>query len=134
MQGSDLEELETLEMVVTGIYGRSAKTFILVVVDGLEARDTQALSFYLEFYAQYVQLVNTYSTARLAIVLVKNIGSAVFGEQQLVTKNFNAFVIPAPDDAIVNKLSKKTEGQDTIVNFEILYVYLFISFLISLYN
>jgi hypothetical protein len=77
------------------------RPFILVVVDGLEASDTQALSFYLEFYAQYVQLVNTYSTGRLAIVLVKNIRSAVFGEQQLVTKNFNVFVIPAPDDAIV---------------------------------
>jgi hypothetical protein len=31
-----------------------AKTFILVVVDRLEASDTQVLSFYLEFYAQYV--------------------------------------------------------------------------------
>jgi hypothetical protein len=55
-----------------------------------------------------------------------------------VTIFFKVFVIPAPDDAIVNKLSKmhskKTEGQDTIVNFEILYVYLLVSFLISLYN
>jgi hypothetical protein len=36
-KGSDLEELETLEMVVTGIYGRSAKTFILVVVEGVRS-------------------------------------------------------------------------------------------------
>jgi hypothetical protein len=36
---SNLEQLKTLEMVVIGIYGKFAKTFILVVADGLEASD-----------------------------------------------------------------------------------------------
>jgi hypothetical protein len=50
---SNLEQLETLEMVVIGIYGKFAKTFILVVADGLEANDT-SFFFCLEFYPQYV--------------------------------------------------------------------------------
>jgi len=35
-----LEEFGTIEMVVSNIYGRFAKTFILVVADGLEDVDT----------------------------------------------------------------------------------------------
>jgi hypothetical protein len=35
-----LEKFGTIEMVVNSIYGRFAKTFILVVVDGLEDVDT----------------------------------------------------------------------------------------------
>jgi hypothetical protein len=35
-----LEQLKTLEMVGTRIYGKFVKTFILVVADGLEASDT----------------------------------------------------------------------------------------------
>jgi hypothetical protein len=35
MQRENLEELGTMELVVTGIYGRYAKAFILVVVDGI---------------------------------------------------------------------------------------------------
>jgi len=54
MQREDLEKLGTIEMVVIGIYGRFAKTFILVVANGLEAINTQVLVLFLEFYAQYV--------------------------------------------------------------------------------
>jgi hypothetical protein len=54
LQKEDLEELGTIEMVVIGIYGKFAKTFILVVADALEATNTQALALFLEFYAQYV--------------------------------------------------------------------------------
>jgi hypothetical protein len=35
----------TIEMVEIGIYGRSTKTFILVVANGLEAVDTHALHY-----------------------------------------------------------------------------------------
>jgi hypothetical protein len=40
IQRSNLEQLRTLEMVDTRIYGKFAKTFILVVANGLEATDT----------------------------------------------------------------------------------------------
>jgi len=43
IQRSNLEQLRTLNMVVMGIYGRFAKTFIFVVADGLKVGDTQAL-------------------------------------------------------------------------------------------
>ncbi len=67
-------------MVVTGIYGRFAKAFIFVAANGLKACDTQALYFYLEFYPQYVQLVNLYNTSKHATLLVKDIRNAVFGK------------------------------------------------------
>lgn len=47
IQRLDLEQLGTLKMVVTGIYGRFAKTFIFVIANGLKVGDTQALYFYL---------------------------------------------------------------------------------------
>lgn len=40
MQIQDLEKFGTIEMVVNNIYGRIAKTFILVVANGLEDVDT----------------------------------------------------------------------------------------------
>jgi hypothetical protein len=54
LQREDLEELGTIEMVVIGIYGKFAKTFILVLASGLEATNTQALVLFLEFYVQHV--------------------------------------------------------------------------------
>jgi hypothetical protein len=39
IQRSNLEPIGTLEMIVIGIYGKFAKTFILVVANGLEASD-----------------------------------------------------------------------------------------------
>ncbi len=56
-----------------GIYGRFAKTFTFVVANGLKASDTQALYFYLEFYPQYVQLVNLYNVNKPTTLLVNNI-------------------------------------------------------------
>ncbi len=41
-------------MVVINIHGKFAKTFILVVANGLEAIDTHVLVLFLEFYAKYV--------------------------------------------------------------------------------
>jgi hypothetical protein len=49
-----LEEFGTIEMVVINIHGKFAKTFILVVANGLEAIDTHVLVLFLEFYAKYV--------------------------------------------------------------------------------
>jgi len=72
MQKANLEELGTTELVVIGIYGRSAKAFIMVVADGLSGNDAHALSFYLEFFAQYMQLVKMYRTGNLATMLVKH--------------------------------------------------------------
>ncbi len=40
MQRQDLEKFGTIEVVVNNIYGRFAKTFILVVANGLEDVDT----------------------------------------------------------------------------------------------
>jgi hypothetical protein len=54
MYRHDLEEFGTIHLVVNGIYGKFAKTFILVVVNDLEAANTQTLALFLEFYAQYV--------------------------------------------------------------------------------
>jgi hypothetical protein len=39
MQRENLEELETMELMVTRIYGRSAKAFILVFANGLGSND-----------------------------------------------------------------------------------------------
>jgi hypothetical protein len=76
MQKVSLEELRTMELVVTWIYGRFAKAFILVVVDGLGNNDAHALSFYPKFLAQYIQLVKMYSIGNLVTMLVKNIGNS----------------------------------------------------------
>jgi hypothetical protein len=65
-------------MVVIGIYGKFAKTFILVVANGLEASD-KSFFFNPEFYLQYVQLVNMYNICIPTTLLVKNIRSVVFG-------------------------------------------------------
>jgi hypothetical protein len=54
--------------------------FIFVPANGLKTSDTQALYFYLEFYPQYVQLVNLYNVNKPTTLLVKNIKSAIFGE------------------------------------------------------
>jgi hypothetical protein len=40
IQRENLQELGTIEHVVTGIYGKSSKSFILIVVDGLGPNDT----------------------------------------------------------------------------------------------
>jgi hypothetical protein len=74
MQRVILEELGTMELMVTRIYGRFAKAFILVIVDGLGGND--AHSFYPKFFAQYIELVKIYSIGKLVTMLVKNIGSS----------------------------------------------------------
>ncbi len=80
MQRANLEELGTTEFVVTSIYGWSTNAFIPMIIYGLGNIDARALSFYPEFYAQYIQLVMLYNIGSLATMLVKNIGSSSFGE------------------------------------------------------
>jgi hypothetical protein len=81
MQKENLEEFGTMELMVNGIYGQTAKAFILVVANGLGSNDARTLLFYLEFFAQYMHLVKMYNTGNLATMLVINIGSSWFGEQ-----------------------------------------------------
>jgi hypothetical protein len=63
MQRENLKELRTMELVVIRIYGLSAKVFILVIANGLGSNDAHALSFYPEFFAQWMQLIKMYSTS-----------------------------------------------------------------------
>jgi len=58
MQREDLEKLGTIEMVVIPIYGRFAKTFILVVANGLEVINTQVLALFPKFYVQNLKSFN----------------------------------------------------------------------------
>jgi hypothetical protein len=71
-------------MVVINIYGCSTKSFILFVSDGEGNHNMQAIIFFLEFYFEYMQLVQTYSTRRPTTFLVKNVRSATHGGQQLL--------------------------------------------------
>jgi hypothetical protein len=68
-----------MELMVIGIYGQPTKIFILVT-NGLGYNNAHALSFYHEFYAQYMQLIKLYNIGSLVTMLVKNIGSYSFGE------------------------------------------------------
>jgi hypothetical protein len=78
MQRLDFEELGTLEVMVTNIYGRFSKSFILMVANDLGSNYMQALSFFLKFYAQYNHLVELYNTNKPATTLVKNVASVVY--------------------------------------------------------
>jgi hypothetical protein len=78
MQRESLEVIHTIEMILTSIYGRPAKAFVLVVVDGWEIVNMHALTIFSEFYVQYVKLVEMYATRRLATILIKNIGTPIF--------------------------------------------------------
>jgi hypothetical protein len=104
-------------MILIGIYGRSVKAFVLVVVDGLEIVNMHVLAISPEFYVQYVKLVEMYATRKLATILIKNIGTLVFSEQ-LVTNFASCFVILAHGSGVVEKLSKvhhkKTKCQDFV--------------------
>jgi hypothetical protein len=51
-------------------------------MDGLRPNDIRALPF---FHESYVQLVDMYSIGRVTTLLIKNIGSDVFGEQLFKT-------------------------------------------------
>jgi hypothetical protein len=117
MQKESLEVIQTIKMILVGIYGRFAKAFVLVVVDGLEIVNMHALAISLEFYVQYVKLVEMYATRRLVTIFIKNIGTPIFSEQ-LVTNFASCFVILAHDSGVVEKLSKvhykKTKCQDFV--------------------
>lgn len=72
-------------MVIIGIYIKSSSLFTLVVTYGYEAKDIKALTLFQEFYGQYMDLVQTYYTTKLATLTIKNIGNAIYGEHQLIT-------------------------------------------------
>jgi hypothetical protein len=113
-QRENLKELWTIDMVIINIYCGFAKAFILFVADGLEIVDMQVLTIFLEFYVQYMKLVEIHATRKLVTILI-------FGEQQLVTNFASCFVILAHDNGVVERLSKvhhkKIECQDFVTNF-----------------
>jgi hypothetical protein len=55
-----------MELMAIGIYSQPTKIFILVV-NGLGYNNAHALSFYHEFYAQNMQLINLYNIGSLVI-------------------------------------------------------------------
>jgi hypothetical protein len=57
----------------------------------------QAIIIFLEFYFEYMQLMQTYSTRRPTTFLVKNVRSATHGGQQLLTNDALIFVILVVD-------------------------------------
>jgi len=59
--------------MLIGIYGQSTKIFILVVANGLGYNNAHALSFYHEFYAQYMQLIELYNIYSLVTMFVKKL-------------------------------------------------------------
>jgi hypothetical protein len=81
MQRPYLEKLGILEIMVTNIYCRFSKSFILMVVDDLGPNNMQALSFFLKFYAQYNHLIELYSTSKPITTFVKNVTSVVYVKQ-----------------------------------------------------
>jgi hypothetical protein len=68
-------------------------------------------------------LVEIYSIGKPTTLLIKNVGTSMFGEQQLVTNFASCFIILAHDDAIVKILMEvyqsKTNGHDFATNFEV---------------
>ncbi len=46
IQQQDLQKLGTIELVVIGIYGKSLKSFILIVANGLGPNNTQVFFFF----------------------------------------------------------------------------------------
>jgi hypothetical protein len=72
-------------MVIIGIYIKSSSLFTLIVTYGYEAKNIQALTLFQEFYGQYMDLVQTYHTNKLATLTIKNIGNAIYGKHQLIT-------------------------------------------------
>ncbi len=79
--------------------------------------------FIFELLAQYMQLVKMYSTDNLATMLVENIGSSQFNEQQLITNYATIFVTSSLDVIAIKRLieihNKRIEGQNFMTNFEI---------------
>jgi hypothetical protein len=70
-----------------------------------------------------MKLIKLYSIVSLATMLVKNIRSSWFGEQQLVINYVTIFVIHVLDVTILKRLievhNKRTKGQDFTTNFKV---------------
>jgi len=117
-----LEELRTMELVVSGIYGRFAKAFILVVVNGL-GRNVHIHSHFILNY-----LHNIYSWLRCIVLATlqqcwsKNYKLLVWWTK-LVANYATIFVILAFDVIVVKRLikihNKRIEAQNFTTNFEV---------------
>jgi hypothetical protein len=57
MHMDDLGEVGSISVVVIGIFGKSAKSFILLFSNGIGVRWHQALSIFPKFYSQYINLL-----------------------------------------------------------------------------
>lgn len=71
----------------------------------------------------------------LATLVMKNIGSAIYGEQQLVTNYSSIIVILAFEEASMQKLikvhKKKIKGSKFITTFEVILKKKWLSFVIT---
>lgn len=80
-------------------------------------------------------MVEIYTTGELATLLMKNIGSAMYGEQQLVTNYSSIVVILALKEAFVQKLTKvhkkKTKKSKFKTTFEVILKKNWLSFIIT---
>jgi hypothetical protein len=63
------------------ICGRFAKSFILLISNGLDVDDTYALTFFPKFYFYYTQLVLVYNIEKLITLFFNNVIILVYGEQ-----------------------------------------------------
>jgi hypothetical protein len=121
MRRECLNELGTLELVVVGIHGREKKQFILVVADSTS--NVHTFVFYHEFYAQYLQLCELYSKGEIASFQIKNVTSATHGENFLSTIYSSIFVIPVPEEGVIQKLKGVYEvhhfERPSIAQFEV---------------
>jgi hypothetical protein len=66
-------------MVIIGIYIKSSSLFTLIVTYGYEAKDIKALTLFQECYGQYMDLVQTYYTNKLATLTSRTLGMPYMG-------------------------------------------------------
>jgi hypothetical protein len=59
------------------IYAKFAKSFIIMVSNGLENGDAQVFAFSPKLYAQYMNCFELYRVGKPIVFLVKNVGSVV---------------------------------------------------------
>ncbi len=76
-----LEELGTLKVMVNSIYGRSSKSFILVVVNGLGPKICRPFPSFMNFMHNTTILLSCIRLINLQQPFVKNITNVVYDEE-----------------------------------------------------
>lgn len=78
-QREGFEDLSSIVMLVIGMYTKSQTFLILIVTNSFDDEDIQALTFFLEFFAQYMLLFHIYNIDVTTMLPAKNICSAIYG-------------------------------------------------------